>query len=165
MLDWVLKTVGGLVFVFGAMYLIGDLFQRLPPKMKEEHGGLGATRFGFWGRVKSFNWTDYRVGYVSGWDVGHELMIYAEGNASQGDENVECKATFLLYANLDAYTQTNIIGWADFGTENQTIRLTFRPEQVRDILNELRINPDLNIHVHGWKGEKSHLIEFFSIEP
>lgn len=164
MLETLLKAIGAIVVTFSALYLISDLFQRLPPKMKEEYG-VGAKRFGFWGKVTGFEWTDYRVGYVSGWDVGFELTIYTEGSAEQNEETIDAKPTIILFSSLEAYSRSNIIGWAELGKTSPAIRLTLRPNEVRDILNELRLNPNLAIHVHGWTGEKAHKIEHLSFAP
>lgn len=164
MIDTAVQIVGAIVLALSLVFLSSEVLARLPAKMTEEHG-YSSERFGFWGQVKRFEWTDYRVGYVSDWEVGHELFIDVEGYAQLGEKQLDVRAGVQLFGSLDAYSKSNIIGFARIKDDRADIRLTLKPEQVRDILNELRLNSKLSLHVHGWRGEKVHHLEYFSLTP
>lgn len=160
-----LQTVVTIALFLWIVYLFQEIFLRLPPKIKLSFGGVEARRFAFWGRANRFNVDEFRVSHASGWDVGHEVTLICEGDVKDGDSEDYLHGSITLHSNLSAYQESNIFGWATLKDGRLSAHLTLHPDQVRDILNELRLAPNADLHMQGWHREAAIQIEYFSLSP
>lgn len=165
-MEWIFRAIIISGAIFALMVLLGELFSRLPPKFEIKTGGHPDNRFGAWVDLIQFKVNEYRIGHVAEWELGYELQATCNGTIELDGETSEGQhVTFTFYAFRDAYTRTNVIGWVDAKPGSIHIRLSLGPSEVRDILNEMRLNSNLSLHVHGWKDDKGIKVEHFTLSP
>lgn len=168
MLEGLLNGLLAFAVLIGAAFVWGAISDRLPPPRKRPvTKPYEAKRFGVWSTVNDFDVAEFRIGYVSGWECGHELNIYANGTVEIGDETFEKKrVSATLYGYRDAYA-SNIIGWGKDHEKYIELRLSLSDHHVAAILNELRLagQNKPSLHVHGWQDEKGLKVEYFRLAP
>lgn len=165
MLDRIIDAVAIIALLLLFLYFWGSIAERLPPKFEIKRGEIGRPRFGAWVEVVDFAVSDFRVGHVDEWEIGHELRAVCHGTVEHGEDHRDRKVYINFFSVRDAYKRSNIIGTADATGEHVNVYLRLAPEQVRDIVGELRLARETTMHVHGWQDAKTIRIDYFSMEP
>jgi hypothetical protein len=129
------------------------------------------------GALESFWVQEFKIQYVTEWEVGHELALTANGNMSlskswnsEEDDNI-ARLYLQFFPNEEAYIGTDQIGWCTI-SDNETHgkyvegRLLLRGPVIASILNELRLNDRQYVRIGGFENDKGNLvITSFDLSP
>lgn len=167
MIDTILQSIFALAAVAWIVYMLNAILERLPEKPVFKFDGIRSKRVGIWGEIKEFWVNEFRIGYVDEWEVGYVIQIIAQADVEISGKEGERRVLFEIRGYRDAYKKTNIIGWGRETKEGERLEifLSLAPDDVRDVLTELRAGNVGTIHVHGWQDEKSVKIEYFRFGP
>ena len=161
----ILEIIAFVVGFFFFVWLVGDLAERIPPKLKVLQRPVDARKLRAWLNIRKVEGLSYHLHHSSEWQLGPEFTLVCEGTVSFGDNEYKGDVRLSVHSFKDAYLIQNTFGRASFfrlteGVQeaSPTIHLSIGRADALAILQESRQGHLTECFLYGWEDEKRGIL-------